>query len=117
MSISSYPGSTVSDPTVLIIDDHDSMREGMAVTLKKSGHDVAAVRSGLEGVAAYQKSCRAATSLPLGLGFGIKTAADVRELRGLADIAIVGTAGTEERENCGPDGYWRFLKALAAETA
>jgi two-component system, NtrC family, response regulator HydG len=41
---------------VLIIDDHDGMREGMAVTLRKHGHDIAAVRSGQEGVAAYKKA-------------------------------------------------------------
>ncbi|HZA13543.1 MAG TPA: sigma-54 dependent transcriptional regulator [Myxococcaceae bacterium] len=41
---------------VLIIDDHDGMREGMAVTLRKHGHEVAAARSGPEGVAAYRKS-------------------------------------------------------------
>src|SRR5918996_4122254 len=41
---------------VLIIDDHDGMREGMAVTLRKHGHYVAAVRSGQDGVAAYRKS-------------------------------------------------------------
>jgi two-component system response regulator HydG len=41
---------------VLIVDDHDSMREGMAVALKKQGHDVAAVRSGVEGLATYRKS-------------------------------------------------------------
>ena len=41
---------------VLIIDDHDGMREGMAVALRKHGHDVAAVRSGKDGVAAYKKA-------------------------------------------------------------
>src|SRR5689334_11296918 len=40
---------------VLIIDDHDSMREGMAVALRKQGHDIAAVRSGVDGIAAYRK--------------------------------------------------------------
>jgi two-component system, NtrC family, response regulator HydG len=40
---------------VLIIDDHDGMREGMAVTLTKHGYDIAAVRSGQEGVALYKK--------------------------------------------------------------
>jgi tryptophan synthase alpha chain len=43
-----------------------------------------------QGVGAFLERCRAATPLPLGLG--IKTAGGVRELRGLADIAIVGTA-------------------------
>jgi two-component system response regulator HydG len=41
---------------ILIIDDHDSMREGMAVVLKKSGFEVAGVRSGAEGLNAYKKS-------------------------------------------------------------
>ena len=38
---------------VIIIDDNDTMREGMAVTLKKSGHEVLAFRNGLDGLAAY----------------------------------------------------------------
>ncbi len=41
---------------VIIIDDNDTMREGMAVTLKKSGHEVLAFRNGAEGVASYEKS-------------------------------------------------------------
>ncbi|HZH03367.1 MAG TPA: sigma-54 dependent transcriptional regulator [Myxococcaceae bacterium] len=41
---------------VLIIDDHDGMREGMAVTLKKQGFEVAAVRSGADGMAAFRKA-------------------------------------------------------------
>jgi hypothetical protein len=44
-----------------------------------------------QGVAAFLERCGTAASLPLGLGFGIRTAADVREMRGLANIAIVGT--------------------------
>ncbi len=41
---------------VLVADDHDAMREGMAIWVKKMGHEVAAVRSGLEALAAYQKA-------------------------------------------------------------
>jgi len=41
---------------ILVIDDHDTLREGMAVTLSRSGHSVAMARSGTEGVAAYKKS-------------------------------------------------------------
>jgi tryptophan synthase alpha chain len=69
-----------------------------------------------QGVGAFLERCRAATPLPLGLGFGIKTAADVRELRGCADIAIVGTACLEEWEAHGEPGYRQFLTTLAAET-
>jgi two-component system response regulator HydG len=38
---------------ILVIDDNDTMREGMAVTLKKAGHEVLAFRSGAEGVTAF----------------------------------------------------------------
>ncbi|WP_329161485.1 tryptophan synthase subunit alpha [Streptomyces anulatus] len=69
-----------------------------------------------EGVAAFMERCRTATSVPLGLGFGIRTPEDVRELRGLADIAIIGTAGLDAWEQLGPDGYRQYLKDLVAET-
>lgn len=38
---------------ILVIDDNDTMREGMTVTLKKAGHDVLSFRSGVDGVAAF----------------------------------------------------------------
>jgi len=41
---------------VLIIDDHDSVREGMAISLQKAGHEVVAFRAPLEAVAAYEKA-------------------------------------------------------------
>lgn len=68
------------------------------------------------GVGAFLERCRAATTLPLGLGFGIKTAGDVRALRGLAEIAIVGTACLEVWETHGARGYGAFLEALTAQT-
>jgi two-component system, NtrC family, response regulator HydG len=41
---------------ILVIDDHDTLREGMAVTLTRSGHTVTAARSGTDGVSAYKKT-------------------------------------------------------------
>lgn len=35
---------------ILVIDDHDPLREGMTVTLTRSGHTVAAARSGADGL-------------------------------------------------------------------
>ena len=60
----------------------------------------------------YITRCRAATGLPLALGFGIKSAADIRLLNGQADIAIVGTACLEAWEQGGADGYKKFLSSL-----
>ncbi len=40
---------------ILVIDDNDTMREGMTLTLKKAGHEVLAFRSGVEGVASFKQ--------------------------------------------------------------
>jgi len=41
---------------VLIIDDNETMREGMAVTVKRMGHEVLCAASGAEGVAAFERT-------------------------------------------------------------
>ena len=69
------------------------------------------------GVEAFLQRCRSATELPLALGFGVKSADNVAELRGLADIAIVGTACLEVWEREGGDGYREFLRTLTAASA
>lgn len=69
-----------------------------------------------QGVSEFLQTCRTTTSVPLGLGFGIATPEDVRALRGVTDIAIIGTAGLRAWEDLGPDGYAQFLKSLAGET-
>ena len=45
-----------------------------------------------DSLEAYMARCRQATSLPLALGFGLRTGADLRRLHGLADMGILGTA-------------------------
>lgn len=62
----------------------------------------------------YIRRCRQATDLPLALGFGIRTAEQVRQMRGLADIAIVGTACLQVWEQQGPEQFRRFLHDLVA---
>ncbi len=69
-----------------------------------------------QGVADFLAAVRRATSLPLGLGFGLKTPQDVASIRGLADIAIVGTACLETWEREGEPGYRKFLAELVAAT-
>ena len=65
------------------------------------------------GVESFLGRCRKATKLPLALGFGIKTEQDVRTIKGLADIAIVGTACLEAWERGGRSGYTEFLSTLS----
>ena len=41
--------------TILIIDDNDTMREGLAHACKKIGHDAVAAASGTDGLAAFKQ--------------------------------------------------------------
>ncbi len=41
-------------PTILVIDDNETIREGLAHTIKKLGHDVAVAASGAAGVEAFK---------------------------------------------------------------
>jgi tryptophan synthase alpha chain len=109
---------------ILIMTPTNSPDRLAEIGRQASGFVYCAARKGVTGrktdispgVAAFLQRCRKATSLPLGLGFGIGTAADLREVRGLADIAIVGTSGLDAWEERGADGYLQYLEDLAAET-
>jgi len=83
---------------VLVIDDHDAMREGMAVTLKKSGHEVAAVRSGADGLAAYKKARfdLVVTDLKMEGMDGLEVVHQLKELDGEAVVMVVTAHGTIE---------------------
>jgi tryptophan synthase alpha chain len=67
----------------------------------------------LEG---FMARCRRATALPLALGFGLRTGADLRRLHGLADIGIVGTALLAAWEQGGAEPYEALLQDLRAAT-
>ncbi|MEO5362461.1 MAG: tryptophan synthase subunit alpha [Magnetococcus sp. DMHC-8] len=56
--------------------------------------------------------CRRATPLPLAVGFGVKNAADVRHLTGLAEIAVVGSAAMEIHQTQGTAAVGRFFAGL-----
>ncbi|MBX6381528.1 MAG: tryptophan synthase subunit alpha [Microbispora sp.] len=111
------------DP-ILIMTPTNSPERLAEIARQASGFVYCAARKGVtgrktdlsDGVPAFMERCRKATSLPLGLGFGIRTADDVRELRGMADIAIIGTAGLHAWQERGADGYREYLKSLVAET-
>ena len=111
------------DP-VLLMTPTNSPRRLEEIARQASGFVYCVARKGVtgartdftRGVEAFLARCRSSTGLPLALGFGIKTPDDVRAVRGLADIAVVGTACLESWERDGPAGYTRFLADLAAET-
>ena len=65
-----------------------------------------------DDVAELVKRCRQHTDVPMGVGFGISSKADMDFLRGSADMAIVGTAALKTWEESGADGLRKFFAEL-----
>jgi tryptophan synthase alpha chain len=63
-------------------------------------------------LSAYLERCRAATDLPLAVGFGVKDKRDVDFLRGKADIAVVGTQTIRVVDEQGIQGVRPFIRSL-----
>ncbi|HVY30154.1 MAG TPA: tryptophan synthase subunit alpha [Polyangiaceae bacterium] len=65
-----------------------------------------------EELSGYLARARAATSLPLAVGFGVKEKADVDFLKGKADIAVVGSETLRVLESGGIAAVGPFLQSL-----
>lgn len=121
--LDSHAKKQALDPIHIVtpLNSEERLRE---IAATASGFIYCVARKGVTGNATeldaalktYMERCRHITRLPLALGFGIKTAEHVNRLRGIADIAIVGTACLEAWETRGRDGYRRFLQELHAAT-
>ena len=61
--------------------------------------------------------CRRATDLPLAIGFGLRSADDLRRLHDRAEIAIVGSELLNTWERDGEAGYAALLRDLAGGRA
>ena len=60
----------------------------------------------------YLARCRAATDLPLAVGFGIRDREDVESLIGKADIAVIGTETIRLVDEKGIQAVGPFIKGL-----
>jgi len=92
------------------------MRE---IAARASGFIYGVARKGVTGSATewdsigeYLARCRAATQLPLAVGFGVKTPQDVAAIRGKADIAVVGSETIRVVEREGARGVSGFIRGL-----
>lgn len=111
------------DP-ILIVTPTTTMDRLRRVASEGSGFLYCVARKGVTGrrtdlttgVDELLARVRSVTSLPLGLGFGLKTPDDVRGVRGRADLAIIGTACLEAWERGGPEGYRKLLRELVDAT-
>ena len=62
----------------------------------------------------YLKRCRAASDLPLAVGFGVKDREDVEFLSGKADIAVVGSQSIRILDEQGVSAVGAFVGGLVA---
>ena len=63
----------------------------------------------------YLARCRAATTLPIAVGFGVKERSDVDALRGKADIAVIGTETIRVMQQQGVAAVGDFIAGLRPE--
>ncbi|MCK9175451.1 MAG: tryptophan synthase subunit alpha [Desulforhopalus sp.] len=68
-----------------------------------------------EELTQYLARCRKHTSLPLGVGFGIQSRADVEALIGKADIAIIGSKTIKLVDEKGAASVGPFIRHLLGE--
>lgn len=60
----------------------------------------------------YLARCRRAAGLPLAVGFGVKSKADIDFLKGRADIAVIGTQTIRLVDEAGVEGVAGFIEEL-----
>lgn len=84
---------------------------GMVYAVARRGVTGAKTEMGAE-LDRFLARCRAVTSLPIGVGFGVAAREDLDFLRGRADLAIIGTAALAAWEEGGAEGLERFFASL-----
>jgi tryptophan synthase alpha chain len=65
----------------------------------------------------YIDRIRQVTPLPVGLGFGVRAPEDIARLKGLADIAIIGTAALQAWQTGGDASHRDFWKKMSTAAA
>lgn len=86
---------------------------GMVYAVARKGVTGSKTNMG-DDVLALIDRCRQHTDVPIGVGFGISSKADMDFLKGSADLAIVGTAALKIWEQSGAEGLRGFFAELMA---
>jgi tryptophan synthase alpha chain len=87
--------------------------QGLIYAVARRGVTGAKTQFGDE-VAELAQRIRACSALPVAVGFGVKTGADVRALRGHADYAVVGTQSLQKFREGGLAAFKALWSELAA---
>lgn len=94
---------------VLIVTPNSDLERMAEVTKHSRGFVYCVARKGVTGLSTsfnddledYLQAVRSTTDLPLALGFGVQSHADLEYLVGKVDMAIIGTAGLKAYEKGG----------------
>jgi tryptophan synthase alpha chain len=89
------------------------------IAKRAKGFVYCVARKGVTGAATdfaaldqYLQRCRAATPLPLALGFGVKSREDVAAISGKVEIAVVGSETIRVLDQSGVEAVRPFLESL-----
>ena len=106
------------DP-IFIYSPNTSASRMRAIAARARGFIYCVARKGVTGAETtfaaldpYLARCREATTLPLAVGFGVKQRADVEQLVGKTDIAVVGSETIRVVEAHGVAAAAPFLRSL-----
>lgn len=106
------------DP-IFIFSPTTSDARMQAIAERSRGFIYCVARKGVTGAAtefreldAYLARCRRATRLPLALGFGVRQRADVAQIEGKVDIAIVGSETIRIADRDGIAAVGPFVRSL-----
>lgn len=94
------------------LQDLASGAQGMIYAVARRGVTGSPTSFGAE-VHAFLAALRPMARVPLAVGFGVSSPDDIRDLRGAADFAVVGTASLRRFVDDGIQGFDRFWAGLA----
>jgi tryptophan synthase alpha chain len=106
------------DP-VFIFSPNTSDARMRAIAARARGFVYCVARKGVTGsntefavLDEYLARCRKATSLPLALGFGVKSRADIAAITGQVDIAVIGSETIRVVDQDGVEAVPSFIRGL-----
>ena len=106
--------------TIFLMTPHSRSARLQQIAQAASGMAYCVARKGVTGhqtlfsdeFTLYLQRARAATYLPIGVGFGVQTPQDIDYLKGKADIAIVCTQAIKVQIEHGLEPLGEFMKSL-----